>query len=84
MDSMKNKLKLLDWIGKKVEVVDAKNKDYVGIKGRVIDETLNLLIIETQKGIKKILKKGTKFKIEGRVVEGIVARPWDIKKRWKN
>ena len=84
MGSMKNKLKLLDWIGKEVEVVGSKNKDYIGIKGRVIDETLNLLIIKTKEGIKKVLKKGTKFKIEGEIIEGIVARPWDVKKRWKN
>ena len=83
MDSMKNKLKLLDWIGREVEVVESRNKDYIGIKGKVIDETLNMLVIKTQKGIKKVLKKGTKFKIEGKVVDGVVARPWDVKKRWK-
>ena len=83
MDSMKNKLRLLDWIGKEVEVVDSRNKDYIGIKGKVIDETLNMLIIKTEKGIKKVLKKGTKFKIGERVIDGVIARPWDVKKRWK-
>ena len=84
MVSMKNKLKLLDWIGKEIEVVDAKNKDYIGIKGEVIDETLNLIIVSNGKEIKKILKKGTKFKIEGEIIKGIIARPWDVKKRWKS
>ena len=84
MDSMKDKLKLIDWIGKEVEVVDARNRSYIGIKGKVIDETKNLVIIERNGKVKKILKSGTKFKVDGQIVEGIVARPWDIKKRWKS
>ncbi len=84
MDSMKNKLKLIDWIGKEIEVIDSRNRDYIGIKGKVIDETKNLLVIDTGKGIKKILKEGTKFKVEGKVMKGIKARPWEVKKRWKS
>jgi len=48
-------------IGLDVEVVGSTNKFHVGIKGLVVDETKNLLIIETRKGIKKIQKKGAKF-----------------------
>ncbi len=51
-------------IGLKVEVVDSTNKFHIGIKGLVVDETKNLLIIETEKGIKKIQKKGTTFVFE--------------------
>jgi ribonuclease P protein subunit POP4 len=48
-------------IGLTVEVVESTNKFNVGIKGTVVDETKNLLIIETGNEIKKIQKKGTKF-----------------------
>ncbi len=48
-------------IGLRVDIVDSLNKFHVGIKGLVVDETKNLLIIETKKGIKKVQKKGTDF-----------------------
>ena len=48
-------------IGLKVEIANSSNKFHLGIKGLVVDETKNLLIIETEKGIKKIQKKGTDF-----------------------
>ena len=44
-----------------VEVVDSANKVQVGIKGMIVDETKNLLTIETEKGIKKIQKKNSVF-----------------------
>ena len=48
-------------IGLKVEVAGSFNKFHIGIKGLVVDETKNLLVIETEKGIKKIQKRGTEF-----------------------
>ena len=47
-------------IGLDVEVVDANNKSQIGLKGKVVDETRNTLIIKSQKGEKKILKKEMK------------------------
>lgn len=44
-----------------MEVVGSTNKFHVSIKGLVVDETKNLLVIETRKGIKKVQKKGTRF-----------------------
>ncbi|MCD4666383.1 ribonuclease P protein subunit [archaeon] len=49
-------------IGYHIEIIESKNKSLVGIKGKVIDETQNMWIIETEKGNKKILKNGTKIK----------------------
>jgi len=80
-------------IGLPVEIVESKNKFQAGIKGTVVDETKNLLIIETKRGIKKIQKKGAKFIFtipDGRKVivngEKIALRPEErikIKvKRW--
>ncbi len=48
-------------IGLEVEVVEAYNKKQIGIKGIVVNETKKMLWIETEKGIKKIQKSGTKF-----------------------
>lgn len=48
-------------IGLEVEVADSTNRFHIGIKGLVIDETKNTLAIETEKGIKKIQKKGSTF-----------------------
>ncbi|OGI11935.1 hypothetical protein A3K64_00485 [Candidatus Micrarchaeota archaeon RBG_16_36_9] len=48
-------------IGLKAEVAKSTNRFHVGIKGMVVDETKNLLVIETEDGIKKIQKKGTEF-----------------------
>jgi ribonuclease P protein subunit POP4 len=48
-------------IGLEVEIADSTNKFQVGVKGLVVDETKNTLTIETEKGMKKIQKKGSTF-----------------------
>jgi ribonuclease P protein subunit POP4 len=48
-------------IGLDAEVVASQNKFQVGIKGLVVDETKNLLAIETKDGVKRIQKKGSEF-----------------------
>jgi len=78
-------------IGLSCEVVSSPNRYQVGIKGKVIDETRNTLVIRTEKGDKRIEKRGRVFRFElddGSVVEikgdAIVARPEDrIKKRFR-
>jgi ribonuclease P protein subunit POP4 len=78
-------------IGLSVEIIDSSNKFHIGIKGMVVNETKNLLIIETKKSLKRVQKKGTKFIFtipDGRKfkVNGIriIARPEDrIKLRVK-
>ncbi len=75
-------------IGLNAEVVEGNSE---GLKGKVVDETMNRLTIDTTKGEKKILKKGSSFRftipskkkirVNGNV---ILARPEDrIKKRLK-
>jgi ribonuclease P protein subunit POP4 len=71
-------------IGLPAEVVGSSNESHVGIKGTVVDETKNLLVIESKKELKKIQKKGTSFifkipsgkrvRVEGKI---IAARPED-------
>ena len=76
-------------IGLEVKIVKSTNPSQIGLKGRVVDETRQMLIIETRKGEKKIEKKSAVFvfKIpDGRRVEVngkiLVGRPEDrIKKK---
>ena len=77
-------------IGIDAEIVDAKNKSLIGIKGKIIDETKNTITIETQDTTKKILKEQVtiKMKIQNKIAivngEKLVARAEDrIKKRNK-
>ena len=76
-------------VGLPVEIISSLNRSHVGIKGKVIDETMKMLIIDTNKGIKKIEKKvavflfqlpsGIKVKVDGKY---LVGRPEDrLKKR---
>jgi ribonuclease P protein subunit POP4 len=79
-------------IGLHVEVIASTNKDQLGIKGRVIDETMNMIKIANEQDKEKVIqKKGSIFRfalpnnvqvdIAGDI---IVARPEDrIKKRFK-
>lgn len=73
-------------IGVEVKISDSKNKKNIGIEGKIIDETKKTLTIETEKGMKKIIKdqvtielKKERVRISGNL---LVARPEDrIKKR---
>lgn len=51
-------------IGKKVRVKNALNKSLMGISGKVIDETKNMLLLQTKKGRKKLIKKQVKLEIK--------------------
>ena len=71
-------------IGLTVEVAESRNENQKGVMGLVVDETKNLLTIETAAGLKKIQKNtsvfifkipdGKKVKVDGKK---IVARPED-------
>ncbi len=59
-------------IGLDVLVSGATNPQQRGLSGRIIDETRNLLVIETQKGIKRIAKMHSVFRVSlpgGEIVE---------------
>lgn len=60
---MRRKLFFGTLIGYDIEVVEASNKNYVGIKGRVLDETRNILVVKTNSNVKKIVKKGCIFRL---------------------
>lgn len=87
---MRNEKNILmhELIGLQCEVIVAKNKTHMGLKGRIIDETMKTMILE-QNGRKKIIpKKGSKFRVLLRarkvdiIGDFIIARPEDrIKKK---
>ena len=51
-------------IGLEVEVVECSDSSRIGICGRVIDETMKTLVIETERGKKTIAKKECVFCFE--------------------
>jgi ribonuclease P protein subunit POP4 len=64
-------------IGLEVEVHDAGNKSLIGIKGKVVDETKNMLEIQTKHGTKSIIKdqaildfiiEGKKVRVDGKIL----------------
>ena len=57
-------------IGLPVEVVHAANPAQEGIAGSIVDETRNMLVIETSRGIKRIGKAHATFRI--RIPDGTV------------
>lgn len=78
-------------MGLAVRVVSCTNRQLEGLKGTVIDETRNMLTIETSKGEKKLAKQDCVFsfhipsgewvKVRG---ELLLARPEDrIKKKFR-
>ena len=73
-------------IGLEAEIIAAKNKSLVGIKGKIIDETKNTITIGTKKILKEQVTIKMKIKNNIAIVNGekLVARPEErIKKRNK-
>jgi ribonuclease P protein subunit POP4 len=59
-------------IGLPVEVVHAPNPAQEGIAGRIVDETRNMLVIETSRGTKRVGKAHVTFRLtlpDGTVVD---------------
>ena len=57
-------------IGKTIEVINSNNKSLIGIKGMVENETKNMIIINSNNRIKKIIKNTVIVKIEDEIVDG--------------
>ena len=51
-------------IGSEIRIIHSSNPDLVNLKGRIIDETKNMIVLETEKGIKKIIKNQIKMEIK--------------------
>lgn len=66
-------------IGKEIEIIDSKNKKQIGLKGILVYESANMLILEVKGKIVKILKgnvvlkadyKGKALNMDGRLLLG--------------
>ncbi|MDD5417954.1 MAG: ribonuclease P protein component 1 [Candidatus Nanoarchaeia archaeon] len=83
-------------IGLIAEISESRNKSLIGEKGKIIDETRNMLIIETKKGEKKSQKEITTYiitlpsrkrvEVEGTLLVGRseerLRKKISVKKRW--
>ncbi len=76
-------------IGLMMEVEESSNKDMVGLRGRVVDETRNTFVIETERKEEKRIPKagnvfifsledGVRARVSGNM---LIARPEDRIKR---
>jgi ribonuclease P protein subunit POP4 len=75
-------------IGLEVKVVESTNPSQAGLSGRVVDESRNILTIETSSGVRNLPKQDCTFsfrlpsgewvRVEGRL---LVARPEDRLKK---
>ena len=74
---------LHEFIGQETEIVDSSSKEFIGLNGKIIDETKSMFTIETNSGIKKIPKAHNKWKftIQNQDVilfgESLCKRPYD-------
>ena len=58
------KFRVNEFIGLDVEIIDSTNKQHIGLKGKVIDESYNMIIISTGNKIKKFPKNTCIFKFK--------------------
>jgi len=50
-------------IGKHLRVVQSSNRDCLNLEGLVVDETMYLISIQTQTGLKRLIKRAHTFEI---------------------
>lgn len=58
-------------IGRRVKVVFSLNRSLEGLRGTVVDETKNTLVVEREDGkVVKVPKAAVRLEVEGKVVDG--------------
>ncbi len=68
-----DKFRIREFIGLDLEVIESTNKSHVGLNGKVIDETSNMIIISSNDKITKIPKETCIFKFKSKKTEVIIA-----------
>ena len=62
------------FIGKEAEIVKARNKQLLGLKGKIVDETKNsfkmLINKRNFREFKMIMKQGNIFMINNKIIDG--------------
>ena len=59
-----------EFIGKKIEITKSRNPSLIGLKGKVIDETKNMLTIKTGNRQIKIIKNEVVIKLDKTEIQG--------------
>jgi ribonuclease P protein subunit POP4 len=70
-----------EWIGLKVTVEQNTDPTATGITGHVVDETRNMLIIETRSGIVRIAKSHSVFRSTLPTGETMIVNGADLRHR---
>jgi ribonuclease P protein subunit POP4 len=50
-----------EWIGLEAEVSGSSDRSRIGLKGKIVDETKNLIVMQTEKGEKRLPKAEVKL-----------------------
>ena len=58
-----------DLIGKNVTISESKNKEIIGINGKIIMETKNMIVIDTKNGKRSIPKNICQLSNNGEVIQ---------------
>jgi ribonuclease P protein subunit POP4 len=68
-----------EFIGRPVHVIGHTDPSLVDTCGDIIDETKNMLVINSPRGVKRVAKDHATFTIDGMTIEGadIAFRPED-------
>lgn len=54
---------LAELIGLRAKVVKCLDKKQIGLEGLIVDETKNTLLLETERGVKRIVKATATFRL---------------------
>lgn len=57
-------------IGRKIEIIEADNKNLIGLKGKVIWETKNMLVLKAKSKTKHLIKSQIKFRLGNQIING--------------
>jgi RNase P/RNase MRP subunit p29 len=57
-------------VGKNARIISANDKTKNGLEGKIVYETANTIIFETQRERKMVEKRGTRLLINGEMVDG--------------
>jgi len=57
-------------IGREIEIIEASNKNLVGLEGKVIWETKNMLVLKLKSKTRHLIKSQIKFKLGNQVING--------------
>jgi len=59
-----------EMIGKHIEIIDAKNKNLLKLKGKITWETKNTFTLKQNNKLKKVIKSQIIFKINKKKING--------------